>query len=248
MPVDTRGYRAARTLQDAVSDLDTNAALGELLGRSPSRNRHFPALVLATLVVLVVLGVATVTLRTQDPSSSDAAAASSSATVGAHLPLPKVASARVPDGWAVVRDGRVVELAPQEGGDARISMVIPKRVYQPPEYAVDRLSEDPVVWTVAHPDLDVTGERVDYNWTGADMKLSVAETSSRATVPLVPLPGGGPEAPALSVSRGDHTFVVDYVAVPDSLPILAAFTSPDADDAALAEAREQFLATLTLGP
>jgi hypothetical protein len=248
MSIDTLGHRAAEDLRSAVADLDVERSLTQALAPRESARRWATALVVATVVMVLVLGWVGSGLFTDEQSAPPLDSAPRD-VVGGRLSVP--VELTVPEGWGVTRDAQAVVLHPLDGSNSSMTLIgQPVMVYQPPDYRLRPLGEDIVVWTTTHPDLKVSDrfglDGPGFAWTGTEMELALSAGAS--DVPLVPVPGRPYPLTPLEITTADRTFLWDVVYLADSPPLVVASQSPIPDDAALKAARSELLQSLQVNP
>lgn len=248
MSVDTLGCDAGLQLLDATNDVDVEQALEEVLHARRRHHRVGASLAVLAVVVAVVIGFAWVTdfgRSTEPPQPLDVP---HSQRVGTQLTVP--ATLTVPAGWGVSRDAAYVELVPADGAGARIVVVSPRKVYNPPKYDAVPLTEDLALWAITHPTVaeadrwSVDGP--DFAWAGTTMKLTLsAGVVDRREIPLVQLPETNPSK-ALTISFDERTYLWTVVYLKGDAPLLVVGISPTRDDPNVKTALEGVLDSLKL--
>lgn len=245
MSIDTLGRRAAADLRSATSGVDVERSLTQARARGRTPRRWMTVVVVATVLLVLVLGWAGSRVMTDEQSAPPLDSAPSE-VVGGRLSVP--VEVTVPSGWGVLRDAQAVELRPLDGSDRSIILVgQPGMVFEPPAYRLKPLVEDLVVWTTSQPDLKVRDrfgiDGPGFAWAGTEMELALRPGTSE--VPLVPLPSG-PDP--VTITDADRTFLWDVVYLTDSPPLLVASRSSSADDVVLKSARAELLQSLQVNP
>lgn len=243
MSIDTLGHRAAEDLRSATAGIDVERMLNLAPTRRASARRWTTVVVVATVLLVLVLGWAGSRVMTDEQSAPPLDSAPTD-VVGGRLSVP--VEVTVPSGWVASRDAQNVELRPADGSERSITLVgQPVKVFEPPDYDLKPLRDDLVVWMRTHPDLQVSDDfgidGPDFAWTGTERELAVPPRMGE--IPLAPLPSG-PDP--LTVTSQDGTFLWDVIYLSDSPPLLVVSRSPLADDPVLKPARDELLQSLTI--
>lgn len=253
MSLNSLAARAVDDLQSSVSALDVDLALDQALSKRRRSPLVRPALAVATvaIVALLVLFISGGPMESSQPPPP--AGQPRSASIGAGLPGP--AAMRLPAGWDVSHDGRYVELAPQDGSDARLVISIPYEVYEPSASKRVPLEDDLILWLLQHPAIESSERYGLYQygdqkakgmrpWTGNAMDLSLKSgADDQKSVPIIPLAGIGRGAP-LSVTGQDATFRFSEVNLEGSRPIVFVATSSIADDQETLDALSELIQSI----
>ena len=183
MSIDTLAHQASQGLKDATRDLDLDDALRTTLDRSGGRRRIVPALVIATAILVLIVGWSLSGELRRSAVPAPPADAPSPVLVGQKLGAPMTAVA--PDGWEVLRNGSYVEMHPADGSPGvHLFMLVPRKVYDPPSYELAPLGTTPYLDDRTHPDLTPNGQfGVDgpgFAWMGIKDR-PVVETEGRRT-------------------------------------------------------------------
>lgn len=247
MSIDALARKASQGLRDATRDLDVDDALHTTMDRSGRRRRIVPALVVATAILVLILGWSLGGERFRSAVPAPPVGSPSPVLVGNKLGAPMTAVA--PSGWDVVNDGAYVEMRASDGSGARMVMVVPRTVYDPPSYDPARLTADPAVWARTHPALTPSGawgvDGPNFAWTGSRTDLSLSSKSENDSVRLLPL-SNAPGSPSLSITADDAMFRWIVIYFQDSDPLAIAAISPTANDPDLTAAVNELLHSIQI--
>ena len=247
MSIDVLAHRASQSLRSASGALDVDEALRQTLERTRRRQRIGLSLVIVTAVIVLIVGWSLSGELRRPAVPAPPVDAPSPALVGSRLGAPM--SAVTPSGWDIVHDGAYVDLRASDGSNARIVMVVPRTVFDPPAYKPAPLKGDPALWTTTHPSLKSNGrfgvDGPEFAWAGSKADLSLPAKAGEDSIPLVALTKGA-GAPALSISDEDKTFRWTVVYFEDSDPLAIAATSPAPDDPNLTRSINDLLASIQI--
>ena len=248
MSIDTLAHQASQGLKDATRDLDLDDALRTTLDRSGGRRRIVPALVIATAILVLIVGWSLSGELRRSAVPVPPADAPSPVLVGQKLGAPMTAVA--PDGWEVLRNGSYVEMRPADGSPGvHLFMLVPRKVYDPPSYELAPLRDDPIIWMTTHPDLTTNGQfGVDgpgFAWMGTKVDVSLKPKADEGGLHLMPL-SKAPGSPPLAMTADDAMFRWIVIYFEDSDPLAIAATSPTPDDPRVIEAINELLASIQI--